>query len=80
MARMLRLALMLALAGLSGCSAFSSLNSAARNLDAYELRPLPPQDAVRVGGPLVFVAEPTVTGALGTERIVMNDPSKVVRP
>ena len=72
MAWMLRLALMLALAGLSGCSAFASLNSAARNLDAYELRPLPPQDAVRVGGPLVFVAEPTVTGALGTERIVMK--------
>ena len=44
MAWMLRLALMLALAGLSGCSAFASLNSAARNIDAYELRPLPPQD------------------------------------
>ena len=33
---------------LSGCTTFASLNSAARNLDAYELRPLPSQGPVRV--------------------------------
>ena len=45
-------ALLLALAGLAGCGTFGALNNAARNLDAYELRPLPPQTQgdVRVGG------------------------------
>ena len=51
MAWMLRLALMLALAGLPGCSTFASLNSAAKNLDAYELdrcrRKVRPGPAVR---------------------------------
>ncbi len=71
-----RLALILALAALSGCGTFGALNSASRNLDAYELRPLPPQGPnqgqVRVGGRMVFVAEPSVTGALGSERIVVK--------
>lgn len=66
------LVLALGLAALSGCGAVSSLNSASRNLDAYELRPLPPQGPARVAGRQVFVAEPTVTGALGTERIVVK--------
>ena len=71
-----RLALVLSLAVLSGCGTFGALNNASRNLDAYELRPLPPQGdgqgQVRVGGRMVFVAEPSVTGALGSERIVVK--------
>ena len=67
-----RLWLVLVLVAFSGCTTFASLNSAARNLDAYELRPLPPQGPIRVGGQMVFVAEPSVSGALGSERIVVK--------
>ena len=66
------LLLVLALVAFSGCTTFASLNSAARNLDAYELRPLPSQGPIRVGGRMVFVAEPSVRGALGSERIVVK--------
>ena len=65
--------LLLALAlGAGGCSTVSSLNSAARNLDAYALNPLPPQPAARRGSRILFVAEPTVPGAVATDRIVMK--------
>ena len=66
------LLLFLVLVAFSGCTTFASLNSAARNLDAYELRPLPSQGPIRVGGRMVFVAEPSVSGALGSERIVVK--------
>ena len=33
----------------AGCATVSSLNSAARNLDAFELNPLPPQAGARSG-------------------------------
>lgn len=65
-------ALLLVGAALSGCTTFASLNSAARNLDAYELHPLPSQGAIRPAGRSVFVADPSVTGALGSERIVIK--------
>ena len=55
-----------------GCSTVSSLNSAARNLDAYTLTPLPPQAGVQRSSRILFVAEPTVPGAIGSDRIVMK--------
>ncbi len=70
--RLLTVALLIIGGGLSGCTTFSTLNSAARNLDAYELQPLPAQGTIRPGGRSVFVAEPSVTGALGTERMVIK--------
>lgn len=57
---------------LGGCATVSSLNSAARNLDTYALNPLPPQPVTRSGGRIVFVAEPTVPGAVASDRIVMK--------
>ena len=56
----------------AGCSTVSSLNSAARNLDAFELNPLPPQSGARSGAVLLFVAEPTAPGAIGSDRIVLK--------
>lgn len=65
--------LLLALAlGTTGCTTVSSLNTAARNLDAYTLNPLPPQAGARGGSRLLFVAEPTAPGAIGSDRIVMK--------
>ena len=56
----------------AGCSTVSSLNSAARNLDTYELNPLPPRPGRAAARGLVFVAEPTAPGAVGSDRIVMK--------
>lgn len=69
-----RIAVVLALAlAPAGCSTVSSLNSAARTLDAYELSPLPPQQqATRSGSRLLFVADPTVPGSASTDRIVVK--------
>jgi cholesterol transport system auxiliary component len=69
----LLVALLLApLLTVAGCSTVSSLNSAARNLDTYALSPLPPQAGARSGSRILFVAEPTVPGAIATDRIVMK--------
>ena len=66
-------ALLLALGlGLAGCATVSSLNTAARTLDAYALNPLPPQPGAGGGTRLLFVAEPTASGAIGGDRIVMR--------
>jgi len=55
-------ALLLALGlGLAGCATVSSLNTAARTLDAYALNPLPPQPGAGGGTRLLFVAEPVDT-------------------
>jgi cholesterol transport system auxiliary component len=72
LARPALLCLGIAALGLSGCTTFSALNSASRNLDAYQLAPLPPQPGQRAGRALVFVAEPSYSGALGSERIVVR--------
>lgn len=66
------LLILLGLLAFSGCTTFASLNSAARNIETYELHPLASQGPVRVGGRMVFVAEPSVSGALGSERIVVK--------
>ena len=71
-ARMALLVFGLAAPWLSGCTTFSALNSASRNLDAYQLNALPPQPGPRGGRTLVFVAEPSVSGAVGSERIVVR--------
>jgi cholesterol transport system auxiliary component len=67
-------ALLLAVAlGATGCATVSSLNSSARSLDTYELNPLPASGpAGRSGSRLVFVAEPTASAAIGSDRIVMK--------
>lgn len=71
--RLRTIALVLAVAlGSAGCATVSSLNSAARSLDTYALNPLPPQPAARGGTRLLFVAEPTAPGTVGTDRIVMK--------
>ncbi len=58
--------------GLAGCSAFSSLNSAARSMDTYALNPLPAQTAARSGATILFVGEPTASGAIASDRIVIK--------
>lgn len=64
---------LLASLALGGCAALGSVNNAARNLDAYELNPLPVASvAARPSPRILFVAEPTVSGAIGSERIVIK--------
>lgn len=58
--------------GSVGCTTVSSLNSAARTLDTYALTPLPPEAGARSSGRLLFVAEPTASGAIGSDRIVIR--------
>lgn len=58
--------------GGAGCSALSSLSRAAQPLETYALNPLPAQGASRSGATMLFVAEPTVPGAIGSDRIVMR--------
>jgi len=67
-------ALVIALAALSGCSAISAVGSATTPLDAYEVRST--GDLPRAaGGPVsrdLIVEEPTASGALNTERILIR--------
>ncbi|MGP6089570.1 ABC-type transport auxiliary lipoprotein family protein [Antarctobacter jejuensis] len=58
---------------LAGCSAISSLDSAAKPLETYELSPLPAgSNHIRKGRRLLEVAMPTATGALTSDRIVIK--------
>lgn len=68
----LRIAAFLALAFGPGCTTVSSLNSAARSLDTFALNPLPPEAAGPSSGPLLFIAEPTASGAIASDRIVIR--------
>ena len=57
---------------LAGCAAISSLEAASEPLEIYELRtPKVPQSASRRNIEIV-IAEPTTTGALATERIMIR--------
>ncbi len=58
---------------LAGCSALSSIQTASRPIDTYELKPLPP-GAVRASRSSrhLEVALPTATGALKSDRIVIK--------
>lgn len=63
----------LVLTMLAGCSAISSIQSASRPVDTYELRALPAGSvAVARGRRHLEVALPTATGALTSDRIVIK--------
>lgn len=70
----LRTAVVLAALALpaAGCTTVSSINSAARSLDAYELSALPPRASGHGGSRLLFVAEPSAPGAVASDRIVIK--------
>lgn len=58
---------------LGGCSAISALNSAAKPLDAYELRGnQPPEIVSRRSNLHVIIEPPVVGGALDTDRILIR--------
>ncbi|MBU2959390.1 membrane integrity-associated transporter subunit PqiC [Citreicella sp. C3M06] len=70
---MRRAVLTLGLATLAGCSALSSIDSASKPLNTYELSPLPAvSGTVRRGRASIEVAMPTTTGALSSDRIVIK--------
>lgn len=63
----------LALVALAGCSALSSIQTASRPVDTYELTPLPAGSVRAAGsGRHLEVALPTATGALASDRIVVK--------
>lgn len=67
-----RIALMGAVLSLSGCSAITSLNAAAKPMDTYDLRPV---TKARKGGKssrTLLVALPQATAALATDRIMIK--------
>jgi cholesterol transport system auxiliary component len=72
-------ALLCAALVLGACSTLSSLDSAARNLDTYELRAVAPETPERSGtGPTLIVAEPGASGAVASDRVVVKpDPLRV---
>jgi cholesterol transport system auxiliary component len=65
-------AVSLCFAVVTGCSALSSIQSAATPLDTYELTPLPTSAARPRGQGNLEVALPTGTGALTSDRIVIK--------
>ncbi len=65
-----------ALTGLAGCGTLSTLDSASRVLDTYELTPLSLSGGSAGRGPVLYVAEPTGSAALQSDRIVVK-PSSV---
>ena len=67
------IALGLGLAATAGCSALSSIQSASKPLDTFELSPLPAGSvATARGRRSLEVALPTATGALTSDRIVIK--------
>lgn len=67
--------LLLLIAGLStlgGCGAVSAVSGASERLDAYTLQPLSPQKRGRAGAGHLIVEEPTASGALATDRILVK--------
>ncbi|WP_108484334.1 ABC-type transport auxiliary lipoprotein family protein [Oceaniglobus ichthyenteri] len=67
-----RAALIGAAASLGGCSAVSSLNSAATPLDTFDLRPVPGATTGRRTARTILVARPTTPAAIATDRIVVK--------
>ena len=73
-----RTALLGAACALGGCSALSSLNAAATPLDTYDLRPAAGATAGRRTSRTLLVAQPQVSAALATDRIVVKpDPASI---
>jgi cholesterol transport system auxiliary component len=73
-----RMALMGAVCSFSGCSAITSLNTAAKPLNTYDLRPV---SRARAGGRksrTLLVALPQAPAALATDRILIkSDPASI---
>jgi cholesterol transport system auxiliary component len=72
------MALIGAVCSFSGCSAITSLNTAAKPLDTYDLRPVA---GARAGGRksrTLLVAQPQAPAALATDRILIKpDPASI---
>ncbi|WP_254694053.1 ABC-type transport auxiliary lipoprotein family protein [Sulfitobacter sp. SK012] len=73
-----RIALLGAVCSVSGCSAISSLNTAAKPLDTYDLRPVSGSQAGGRKSRTLLVAQPQATAALATDRIMIKpDPASI---
>jgi len=73
-----RKALMGAVCSLSGCSAITSLNAAAKPLDTYDLRPVAGSLAGGRKSRTLLVAQPQAPAALATDRILIKpDPASI---
>jgi cholesterol transport system auxiliary component len=68
------LALCISLLGLGGCGTLSSLDSASRQLDTYELSALDVSGnpSGGAGGATLYVGEPVTSGAIASNRIVIK--------
>lgn len=65
--------LALLLLALGGCGTISSLDSASRSLDTYELTAVEAAGpAARSGGPTLAIVSPTASGAIASDRIVIK--------
>lgn len=67
-----RMALLGGVCSLSGCSAITSLNSAAKPMDTYDLRPARGSKAGGQRARTLLVAQPQATAALATDRITVK--------
>lgn len=67
-----RIALIGGVCALSGCSAITSLNAAAKPLDTYDLRPAPGAKTGARKLRTLLVAKPQATAALATDRIMIK--------
>lgn len=67
-----RLACLGAIASLSGCTALSALNTAARPMDTYDLRPAPGSRSGPRSGAKLLVGRPEASAALATDRIMVR--------
>jgi cholesterol transport system auxiliary component len=65
--------LVLVLLAPSACSTLSSLESASKPRDVYELSPVEVAQAATSGsGPTLFVSDPTASGAIATDRVAVK--------
>lgn len=63
---------------LGGCSAISSLNTAAKPMDTFDLRPAPGATTGGRKSRTVLVAKPQATAALATDRVMVKpDPASI---
>jgi len=69
---------LLALVLLGGCATLASVESASRNLEAYELSAAPAAQAAVRGSRILVVEAPAASGALDTDRIAIKPNSNAV--
>lgn len=67
-----RFALMGAAASLGGCTALTTLNTAATPLDTYDLLPVPGSTTGRRSGRTLLVARPDAPAAINSDRIMIK--------